>query len=205
MLKPLFIVSIVGCFLCATSCKVEEEPEYILPGDYFPAYPGSFWDYTNGSRVIVEKNYVLHSYQPDISNPQKTAEKYVPVIDGNYLYKYSITQASTKYPLKKLLDETSKEKWLVNEINNVKTFRQVVETIDSMYINFPPFTQNTDSTKYKDILVVVEFIDTLKADRWHVKEYYAKNIGLIRRELDNPLDENAAIVEKEIQRYFIDK
>jgi hypothetical protein len=194
----------VGILACMYSCNVDEEPEYVFPGDYFPAYPGSYWDYTNGSRVIVEKNYSLHSYQPDISSAQKTAEKYVPEINGKFLYKYSITQSSTKYPLKKLLDETSKEKWLVNEINNVKIYRQVVETIDSMYINFPPFTQNNDSTKFKNVLVVVEFMDSLKADRWNVKEFYAKNVGLIRRELDNPLDGKAAIVEKEIQAYFID-
>lgn len=190
--------------LALASCEKDKEPEYVYPKSYLPAYPGSYWDYTNGERVLSENNYVLHQYEEGVNSTKKTDEKYVPIYNGQYLYEYSITQSSTVYPLKKLLEESTGKSWEVNKINNEAVLRQVVNKIDTMIIKFPPFKNPIDSA-IKDILVVVEYLDSLGAERWNTKEYYAKNIGLIRVDVNNPFDENPPIIQKQIQGYHINK
>lgn len=190
--------------LSFASCKKNTEIEYVYPKAYLPAYPGSYWDYTNGERVLTSKEYVEHQYEESINSNQKTPKKYVPQYMGQYLYEYDVTQNSTTYPLKKLLDEEVGKSWEVNKINNQKIFRKIIEKKAEMRIPFPPFNKPIDSL-IKDILVVVEYIDTLGEERWNSREYYAKNIGLIRIDINNPFDENPPVVQKQIQGYHINK
>ncbi len=195
---------ILGIMLLTSACEKDAEPKYVLPKDYLPAFPGSFWDYTNGERVITSQEYELHSYQKSINSTEETPEQYVPVYGGNYLYEYSIIQQSNKYPLKQLLAENVGGAWEVNFINNTKILRQVIEKKDSVIIPFPPFTNPIDSV-IKDVVVVVEFLDSLGAKRWNTKEYYAKNIGLIKVEANNPFDTMPPVLIKQIQNYHINK
>ncbi len=199
-----YILSILFIAFFFLACEPEGEPDFVYPKQYLPAYPGSYWDYTNGERVLTGPGYELHSYQSSISSTEKTDSKYVPVYNGTYLYEYSIIQSSTVYPLKKLLDETVGSDWLVNEINDVSIMRQVTGTIDSMIIEFPPYTNPIDCV-FMDIIVVVEYLDTLGVNRWNTKEYYAKDVGLIQVEVDDPFDEEGAVLQKQIQGYDINK
>ncbi len=195
-----FIISILFLAVFFLACNSDDEAEYVYPKEYLPAYPFSFWDYTNGERV-TSTGYESHSYK---SNAGNSGSKYVPYYNGSYLYEYSIYQFSENYPLKKLLDETPGEQWIVNELNNVKYMRQVTEVLDNMLIKFPPYTNPIDSV-FTDVVVVVEYTDSLGVERWNTKEYYAKNIGLIQVEINNPLDENIPIIQKQIRSYSINK
>lgn len=184
------------------ACEPEAEPEIVYPNSYLPAYPGSSWNYSNGEQVVVSPSYELHNYQPDISSIEKTASKYVPYYNGSYLYEYSIIQNSTVHPLKKLLEEKAGKEWLVNEINDVKIMRQVTGTIDSMIIELPTETSSVEYL-FEDVVVVVEFLDSLGYSKWNTREFYAKDVGLIQVEVNNPFDENDAVLHKQIRSYKI--
>ncbi len=201
-MKKIIILLITTFVLL--SCQEDPEAEYVYPKDYLPAYPGSYWDYSNGERVMTSNEYVLHQYEISINSTEKSDEKYVPMYDNRYLYEYSITQSSTVYPIKQLLDESVGKSWVVNEINKQKVMRKVVGKLNSITIPFPQVNNPVDSI-IKNVLVVVEYMDYLGEKKWHTKEYYAKNIGLVKVEINNPLDSKASVIQKQIQGYKINK
>ncbi|MBI9069103.1 MAG: hypothetical protein JEZ09_17530 [Salinivirgaceae bacterium] len=184
------------------SCNKEDELAIVSPKEYLPAYPGSYWTYTNGERIMVNTEYITHSYQLGVSSSEMSEEKRVPCYNGKALYEYSIEQYSSVYPLKKLLIEKGAEPWIVDKLNGEYIKRQLIKTEDSIPI--VPIGV-LDTTWYPNVLVVVEFIDSLTVDRWNYKEYYAKNIGLIKSEINNPFDTLPPIVEKELIYSHINK
>lgn len=192
------IIAIVGLW----ACEDEADPTTQYPDTFLPAYPGSFWDYTNGERVLTSPTYELHSYETSINSTEKSSETYVPVYNGQYLYTYSVHQSSTTFPLKKLLEETKGSSWTVNEANNSVVKREVVDRLVEHTIPFPPFTNPVDCV-FSDVVVVVEYIDSLGVDRWSTKEYYADSVGLIQVEINNPFDTAEAVIQKQIQGYSI--
>ena len=62
------------------SCSDETDLDVVYPRSYFPAFPGSWWTYTNGERSLVDPSYQPNSYQPDINSSTWTHEKMVPYI-----------------------------------------------------------------------------------------------------------------------------
>ena len=192
------ILIVIITLLVFSSCKDDDPLTIVLPKDYLPAYPGSYWEYTNGERVTVHPYYVAHSYEDKMNSTKSTTEKLVPQIGNQYLYEYSITQNSTLFPLKQLLSEKVSSSWVVNDINNQKLYRKTIGKIDSMLIKIPADNVALDSTMYYDILIVVEYTDSLGAAKWNTKEYYSKNVGLIRVEVNNPYDELDPVVQKQI-------
>lgn len=66
---------------------------------------------------------------------------------------------------------------------------------------------NCDSIRtYDSVIVVKEFIENLDFDTcWISKEYYAKKIGLIKREIGSCADSSASVTDFEIVKYFINK
>lgn len=185
-------------------CGKDTETVYVLPKDYLPAYPQSMWDYSNGERILVASSYQPHAYQESVTSPAYTATKYVPVVDGRYLYEYSVFQNSTTYPLKQLLSETNGESWVVNEVNNEKTYRQVVSKSDNIDITLLQSTGTKDTT-FSNVITVVEYLDTLGVDQWSQREYYQKNVGLIRIDVNNPYDEESFVIQKQLINYIINE
>ena len=191
--KLSFIVA-AGLAIFA-ACGNGSDPQYITPDAYLPAFPGSYWDYTDGTRVRAT-SYELHSYRPSTTSTDYTDECYVPVWDGHYLYKYSIYQPSPLYPMKDLLRAKGSAVWIVDENNGDKLKRSEV-AIDSLVVG--------DSV-YKNVYCVTEFIESLdNVDHWNTREYYAKNIGLVKVEVNNPHDTLGCVVQKELRHYFINK
>jgi hypothetical protein len=94
--------------------------------------------------------------------------------------------------------------WIVNEVNGEIIYRQTIALLDSIYIYEPSFGIQTDSL-YKDVLVVVEYSDTLTAKKWNLKEYYAKNVGLIRVDVNDPFYSKDSVTQKVIIGYHINK
>ncbi len=193
MMKNLLFVIISALLLLG--CSSDSEFSIIYPKEYLPAYPGSWWVYSNGQRSLVHSEYVAHNYEPNIYSPDNSSEKLVPYMDGEYLYEYDITQMSTVFPVKKLLKETLNSDWKVNEVNGEEIWRKTTQKIDSFYLS-------TDSL-YTNVIVVVEYKKTLGDDRWNLKEFYAKNVGLIRVDVNNPSDTLSAVIQKEVVTYHI--
>lgn len=192
----------VSTFLFFVGCNNDDEAVYVVPKDYLPAYPQSFWDYSNGQRVLVDKSYQPHSYQEAINSPAYTATKYVPVINGHYLYEYSLYQNSTTYPLKPLLSESAGTSWIVNEINNEKVYRAVISDTDAITISLLQESGSKD-TLFTDVLTVVEYLESNGAEVWNTREYYAKGVGLIRVDMSDPSSAGVFVIQKELVNYFI--
>ena len=195
-MRPFRLSFIVAASLAVfAACGDGSDPKYITPEAYLPAYPGSYWDYTDGTRVRAT-SYELHCYRESTTSTDYTDECYVPIWDGHYLYKYSIYQPSPIYPMKELLRAKGSSVWVVDENNGDKLKRSEV-AIDSLAVG--------DSV-YKDIYCVTEFIESLdNIDHWNLREYYAKNVGLVKVEVNNPHDSLGCVVQKELRSYFINK
>lgn len=196
------IIFIITLSFIIIGCKRTDEAEFILPKGYLPAYPGSYWDYTNGERVLTSPNFVLHSFPDSLEAIKSSEDFYVPMYNNQYLYEYCITQNSKTYPIKKLLDEKAGDAWMVTKINNEPIMRQVSATLDKLVVPFPPYDNPIDCV-FTNIIVVVEFIDSLGVNRWNTKEFYAKDVGLIRVDVNNPFDEHGSIIQKQIKGYRI--
>ena len=191
--KRLLFLSIV---VFSFSCQKEEVPSVIYPKSYFPAYPGSYWVYTDGETRTVEPDYCLHSFQQGIVGPDFSEEAYVPKMGQQYVYQYGITQNSVTYPLKQLLSEKLNDSWVIKDWNNDKIKRKVVAINDTINIDQYPYTSDS-VTFYTPVIVVIEFSSLEGEAHWRSKEYYAKNIGLIRRDINISRDtvESAVVFE----------
>lgn len=193
-MKKIWLLLAFGAFFM--QCADDNSLSIVYPKAYLPAYPGSWWSYTNGDRSLVYPEYVGHNYEPSINSPESTTEMLVPYLDGEYLYEYKITQMSTEYPVKKLLDSSIVAEWVVNVVNDEKIYRKTIAKIDSFYLA-------GDSSLFTDVLTVVEFQESMGVNKWNKKEYYAKNVGLIRVDINNPNDTLPAIIQKEMVAYHI--
>ena len=195
-MRPFRLSFIVAAGLAVfAACGDGSDPKYITPEDYLPAYPGSYWDYTDGTRVRAT-SYELHCYRESTTSTDYTDECYVPIWDGHYLYKYSIYQPSPIYPMKELLRAKGSAVWIVDENNGDKLKRSEV-LIDSLAVG---------DSLYKSVYRVTEFLESLDdTDHWNIREYYAKNVGLVKVEVNNPHDSLGCVVQKELRSYFINK
>lgn len=249
--------------LALSACDNGSDARYIEPNEYLPAYPGSYWDYSDGSRVRAT-DYELHSYRLSTTSTEKSEECFVPVWDGKYLYKYSIYQSSPNYPMKELLRAKGSAEWVVDENNGVRLKRseatdtmRIKVPVDSNVFEYTLFNRDSvdiktvkdtlfrkvlvdsvtkafryawvskDSVSAKDTLFtrkrvdvvtvvkdslfkvyrVTEYLETLDdIANWNIREYYAKNIGLVKVEVNNPNDSlGGSVVQKEIKAFFINK
>ncbi len=192
-------LSKIGAILLGISiivaCDKGDDYNYVKPGEYLPAYPGSYWDYSDGSRVRAT-DYELHSYRISTTSPDNSESCYVPVWDGKYLYKYSVYQQSTIYPMRKLLVGSGTSTWIVEENNNVKLKRHEIH-LDSLEMP-------TLDTVFYDVCQVTEYQEIFDfTDHWNLREYYAKNVGLLRVEVNNPYDTLDFVVQKELRAFYI--
>ena len=183
------------------ACFPEEEFEILYPKEYFPAYPASYWTYSNGQTIKVDPGFHLHSYEDSIDSNHKTDEIYVPRIDGQYVYEYGITQNSTRAPLKILLSESNTSSaWIVDYWNGKPVYRKILAINNTVHILDTIY--NIDTT-FTNVISVIEYSEELSDTNWFSKEYYAKYVGLIRKEINNYQDTLNPIISYDIVDYFI--
>ena len=252
---------IIGLFaiLVLFSCKEEEQYDTILPKEYFPAYPGSYWVYSNGVTKTTDVFYQLHYINGE--------DVYVPEYDGKTVVEYLVGG--------KEIINFEENVWTVGEFDAMDVYRQIINFDTALYITqFPyndlcdityveitsipidtlyhiievpdcdnyefcdtiltncdaggcdtiyyTFTEeiiyqdtliidtlitNCDSISFYDsVIVVKEFVSSLdEIDCWFYKDYYARNIGLIKREVASCSDSTAYITEFELVKYHINK
>jgi hypothetical protein len=198
-MRNIYIILFSSIFILG--CLEEEEPETIFPKEYFPAYPASYWIYSNGETVKVDAGYHLHSYEDSINSNHKTEAVYVPRIDGQYVYEYGITQNSTRVPLKNLLQESvSTSPWVVEYWNGKPVYRKVLAVNNTVVLYDSIY--NIDET-FTNVISVIEYAQELSDTNWFVKEYYAQYVGLIRKEINNYQDTLNPLIVYDLVDYYV--
>lgn len=249
-------------FLLLLGCKKEPKYDTIFPEEYFPAYPGSYWVYTNGVTKTTEAYYRLHTVNSE--------DVYVPVYDGEIVNGYKVGNKEiinfNGYP------------WQVGEFDGMEIYREIVDQDTSLRIIQYPYNdsihcdtlfENVTSipvdtiinlievddcdgyfdcdtalincnnphscdtlyyalieeiiyydtafidtilydcdsiTMYNNVIVVKEYVSSLdELDCWFYKEYYAKDVGLVKREVAGCSDSTSYITEFELVKYEINK
>jgi uncharacterized protein YlaN (UPF0358 family) len=188
-----FILLLIGLY----SCKDDEIP-YIFPKDYFPAYPESYWYYTDGSIIKVSPGYHKHNYYEELETTETSEEVYVPKIDQQYVYEYAITQNDNRVPLKKLLDESNGKNWVVGYPQNGELKRRVIAT--DVATTLSDTLAGTDQITFEKCIVVVEFLTTDGYANWLSRETYAYKVGLIKEEIQR---DGIVLVVRELNQYHI--
>ena len=189
----IFTIIIFGCG--------KNETEIIFPEKYFPAYPESWWIYSNGTTVKVDPGYHLHQYNSDLSS-SPTTEVWVPRINEQYVYKYKITQNNNRIPLRELLRERVNETWVVDNWQGEEIKRKV-EKVDATIILNKKIIKTGDSI-FKEVILVIEFFPDNETV-WISREAYAPDVGLIRRELNLSDTSVVPFIEKELIDFLINK
>ncbi|MDD2563870.1 MAG: membrane lipoprotein lipid attachment site-containing protein [Salinivirgaceae bacterium] len=198
MKKILIFITLVAMF---SGCEETEYP-YVLPERYFPAYPESYWVYSNGTAVKVDPGYHKHLYYPDLGSIKQSDYVYVPRINNEYVYKYKITQNSTLFPLKILLAPTSSTAWKVDVWNGKNVMRRIENNNASVTLSS---LDGAGAIVFDSVVLVVEYIADSVDLPWLYREAYALDIGLIRREINLSDTAIEPFVEKELIRYYINK
>jgi hypothetical protein len=197
-MKKIFLVLSVLFF--TMGCEETDYP-FIFPERYFPAYPESYWVYSNGTTVKVDPGYHKHFYYKEVGSTTQSEYAYVPRINNQFVYKYKITQNSTLVPLKTLLAPGSVDAWTVDYWEDREVLRKV--TANAATVTLSLGIGENNQTVFDSVIMVVEYIGTQKSENWKYRESYAPDIGLIRREIN--LSDTSVVphIEMELVRYHI--
>lgn len=179
------------------SCK-DTELEYIFPKDYLPAYPESYWVYSDGSITKVTPGYHKNRYFEQLEGTAKSDEVYVPKMNGQYVYEYSITQDDNRIPLKKLLTEKKDDDWRVGYWKDGEIRRKVIDK--DVKLTLTDSLPNGKSTLDSVIIVIEYYKSPTETLPWMTKEYYAPFIGLVRQDIRRDQD---SLILRELSRYYI--
>lgn len=190
----LILVIVVGF----SSCNQDDEIPYMFPKDYFPAYPESYWVYSDGSIVKVAPGYHKHRYYEELETTITTDDVYVPEIDGHYVYEYSITQDDNRIPLKQLLSESNGEDWQVGYWKNGEIRRQVIDKDTTVTLSNP--LTDSEQVAFDSCIIVIEYYKDSIDHPWLSKEIYAPKVGLIREEIQR---DSISLVLRELVEYYI--
>lgn len=188
----MYKISLLIVLMVIVGCKKEEAAqeeeivtettiETIYPESYFPAYPGSFWEYedSNGdtTRVETSPTYVL-------SYSQNGPNYYAPHYDGMVVRKYLISTSATDY-------HSSKWKRILPDelyVGNVFLQKYVHPSTDySGTILAIDTSISINGIQYDSVIVVKESNGPNGNGTYHplANMYYAKHIGVIRTEVYN--------------------
>ncbi len=183
------------------SCKKENDNnnitsissvyDTIYPLSYFPAFPGSYWIYSNDDTLKIEDNYELYYYDksyfdqaPDydtvylpkfkinsIFNSSSPDEKYI------HVYKYEIENFSYRLLFRSIMSETLGNRFPVAENFGGHSPYAITTTVDT--------SMQIENNYYPKVLIVSYYTEPTDTNS-HVfpyrHDYFAKNIGLIMRD-----------------------
>jgi hypothetical protein len=205
----LLLLTLVSCKKDADELYDELPTETIYPSEYFPAYPGSYWNYINSIGDTIQFNtepeYFKHTFSYNIySNSFQTAKAYVPIWNGLSFFPLYMESKLTYYVygnmviLGEYYDKAGKlfttnvgEKWIV--VSPSHTFSSRIERrVEQKYS-----VLNIDGTDYNDVILVADYwLSSTSSDSLVSEYYFAKNIGLIKsyRKLQHTADSSLKIL-----------
>lgn len=209
------------------SCKKDNEAkpkesvdyEVIKPLGYFPAFPGSYWIYDSNDTLKVADQYEMYIFnsagytaQPD--NDTLVLPKLIlngifnPTETFAYVNGYSISKSNgSNYrdpAFKALLSLTEGSEFTIGgAIQGHKITGKTIKVDTTIYIG---------TTEYKNVIMTIKFDNACVSgtggspeDCATLREYYAKDVGLIKRETRNyPMDTDF-VKDIELVKYEIKK
>jgi PKD repeat protein len=184
--------------------------DLFIPQPYFPVFPNSYWIYlkSNGDTIIhkTDTAYILWSDYNPAWGPYDTTKYYVMKYDEKPVKKYSIFEGKDSWSddgwLRILPDSLyignlflERYHW-PNKFVNVFYSGEIL-TIDTTLI--------LNSVRYDSVLIVLEYCGSGIGQSPYGKTYYAKNIGIIKKELWNYNYKDSIISSEELLKYHIEK
>ena len=226
-MKKTFILVLITILIGLISCKrnnIEQNDndityDTIMPMDYFPAFPGSYWIYDNNDTLKVAnvyEKYIFNSAEYDAVPDYDTLILPKLILNGiynspdtfAYVNGYSISKSegsSYRDPaFKEILSLTEGSEFTIESgYQEHKITGKTIKVDTAIYIG---------TTKYENVIITVQFdyacvsyTGGTPEDCATLREYYAKNIGLIKREKRNYPSDTDFVKEFEIKEYEINK
>ncbi len=187
--KPIFtiLLSILSIsILSLVSCGDKEDiscENNIVMGNYFPAYPNSYWIYNtnNGDTIKYTIRNGYEKFEGNCATYFTKAQCFV--IDNQMGFSFGAGQGTLAIVYSPIYPKTigipqyagiSFIDFSKSKVMNSKPITLYRESIGNKTISLD------SSNNYENTLVVKEF-DTLKPEYFYL-DYFAKNIGLVMRD-----------------------
>lgn len=225
-MKRILFFTIIVILIGFNSCHKDNDTTYnsiynnviigtIKPLDYFPAFPGSYWVYNIDDSLKVAddyKKYIFNSNAYDESEDYDTIyfpklltkNVYNPGDSCSYVNGYSISKAqnsSYKDPaFKYILSETEGSTFIITAPwQNHQIIGKTINIDTSIIVG---------NTTYVSVLVTIE-LDMACSGQYpmdscaYKREYYAKGVGLIKRESGGYIPNDNWTTDFELKEYYI--
>ena len=201
------------CLLVASCSPPEDDPpppppavsyDTVFPQSYLPAFPGSYWKYTdmNGqvSSIGTGPDYIKDAYSESMSGFVSDT-CYVPVYVGIPLWGYNLNAGPISHAgsitISALLSESTPigHPWqIVGHAGNAIS-RKVIARDTSI-----SFSGQT----YYPTIVVEEFYSQGPPQPWRInRRFYTQNIGMVREETYTHTSYDSLTNVKLLTEYFI--
>lgn len=201
---------------CEKNGTTDEEPilDTIPPGEYFPVYPGSWWVYQKGDTLKTADDYQEFTYISDCDDLRNTRSLALPLfLDNNiygsrYVNRYMLSNPflDCRYPLP-----------FIPVLSD--TLGQVfVKGVPDLYHHLLGKTIAKDTSikingvVYEDVIITIEYDRACSESSGYtpvqcatMKEYFARGIGLIKREKGRNIVYTEWETEYEIRDFHINK
>ena len=212
-------MTVIGFISCDINNDTIPNVEYfdtIQPLEYFPAYPGSYWVYSNNDTLRVANQYEEYEYNSASYDAEPEYETLIlpklilnGIFNNTDSFAYVNGNSISKRIGSNYRDPAFKELLSLEE--------GTLFTIGGAFQNYQITgkTIKVDTTiiiggiTYENTIITIEYDEgcvsgalTSPENCAYKKEYYAKNIGLIKREKKNGLD-TTYIADFELVSCFI--
>jgi hypothetical protein len=204
----LFIIVLL-LFSCHKDKKIAAPSEnYQIPCSYFPAHPGTWWMYiTNSEEITFEIDSIAHKVG-DIYLPYfKNLDCYIKGCEFYHSAYYGLGRSG--YQAAPIILES-----------NVNSESQTISTVSfaNMFVN--EFINGAGSIQHRRVLygdtssvtnmsglvfdnvIVMKEFDINDTTHYYL-EYFAHNIGLVKRDSINTIDTSNLIEILTLNQYFI--
>lgn len=197
-----------------TSCKKDNEDieankvciDPQLSGDYFPAYPKSWWKYYNLNNELVEFK-ISTDYQECEGKCRPVLENLNKCIQENSLIQRFYAGLGTSATVESPIYSTVLDSVLVCPIS-FSTFKQQDAFLHQEDVRYRRKATTIDTSitingmTYPNVLVVYEYNKFDSLHRYY--DYFAKNIGLLKRDSVNQNDTTDLIEILRLENYHIE-
>ena len=226
-MKVLLFLGAFMILIGLVSCKDDKEikPENnviydtVKPLEYFPAFPSSYWIYDNNETLKVADKYEKYIFNSaDYTSEPNYDTLILPKLILNgifnppdtyaYVQKYSISKSKeSNYrdpAFKEILSLIEGSEFTIGAAIQGHKFTGKTIKVDTSII--------IGTKQYENVIITIQFdyacvsgTGGTPEDCATIREYYAKNVGLIKREKRNYPIETDFVKEFELVEYEIKK